>query len=896
MESINVDVEDIPHVGEHFEDADSDSSDMSTSDSIISSFLIGDPKATQEWTEFVNDIKKQYFVYGIKHDDEEDVEPETIYDEDVKDCGGDDTISTHCIDAINAAERNLSEVKLLWTHALCQYTFNKTTATESYTTTTSIEKVILLYAKNFIEQFKMKYPNRKQLTLILRNECGIQKCICTMIKPSRLVYCELNDYTSYSEFVAKHIEYINLEEPTTVPNKLFSPTVTLETQTANCFELATLLVSFLLGCQYNAFVVQGYASEYVSKNDLRKVKLDIPTNYKFKNNEDNSLDDTYVVEPPVFELSSKFATYLIDESNKTVQNEVKEEVLSDLSDPLYGKRVHCWVIVMPLELKDEDMIKNSYFIEPSTGEREDISNKNYIGIESIWNHTNYWVNLQPLNGGCMQYNFNLMNTSYWLNFLQNKPTSVPKLISNDDKVPRNIIMPNSWVNMLQVPRDKYLMLYPNGKKIVLYMNAIKEYFAGFIRPDGLIEKTTYYTKSDYMKKLFVNKIYKHRTDNLIAIEKNYTSKGIETIEYFESGRKDCLKVHKFCGESSDIETKRLITFYNVRLDSIVSLKIDENYFIALFKDRSDLLFWRMCEFYYSDDSRTFNVKRKPMRIKEKYLRDESKHKDHDIATRNFDLIVNEIYVIYQYGEGQITQSSRLFNKPSRTSSDQFDPTSVIEDLVWPYEKFMKPHEKYLQLQDLIKAENDAIHDISTLEDDVIKILEVRDHERLELKLKIDLLDWDQNHKMRQLIQNKKDKRLRLAKRGKAKQIDYVSPYFETNKPPYTYSESLHVRNKVLRDYRQNAKNQFLRTKKLFKQKQFVLQSMIKELNKNEFKDSETKKKLLTSCSIHNVELTKLMLKMKRLKADYANRYNDLALSLNKNMIFSMLKPLKLFDL
>lgn len=67
---------------------------------------------------------------------------------------------------------------------------------------------------------------------------------------------------------------------------------------------------------------------------------------------------------------------------------------------------------------------------------------------------------------------------------------------------------------------------------------------------------------------------------------------------------------------------------------------------------------------------------------------------------------------------------------------------------------MKPHEKFLQLQDLIKAENDAIREMSILEDDVIKILEVRDHERLEFKLKIDLLDWDQNHKMRQLIQNK----------------------------------------------------------------------------------------------------------------------------------------------
>lgn len=55
---------------------------------------------------------------------------------------------------------------------------------------------------------------------------------------------------------------------------------------------------------------------------------------------------------------------------------------------------------MPLEFETEDMSKDVYFIEPSTGEWKDISDGNYIGIESIWNHTNYWVNLQPINGGC----------------------------------------------------------------------------------------------------------------------------------------------------------------------------------------------------------------------------------------------------------------------------------------------------------------------------------------------------------------------------------------------------------------------------------------------------------------------------------------------------------------
>lgn len=54
-----------------------------------------------------------------------------------------------------------------------------------------------------------------------------------------------------------------------------SPTTTIEMQTANCFEMAILLVSFLIGCEYNAFVVYGYASEILCNNDLRKVKIDL---------------------------------------------------------------------------------------------------------------------------------------------------------------------------------------------------------------------------------------------------------------------------------------------------------------------------------------------------------------------------------------------------------------------------------------------------------------------------------------------------------------------------------------------------------------------------------------------------------------------------------------------
>lgn len=63
--------------------------------------------------------------------------------------------------------------------------------------------------------------------------------------------------------------------------------------------------------------------------------------------------------------------------------------------------MHAWVIILPLKIEDENKNEIPYFIEPSTDERKEIYDENYIGIEAIWNHRNYWVNLQSLNEGCM---------------------------------------------------------------------------------------------------------------------------------------------------------------------------------------------------------------------------------------------------------------------------------------------------------------------------------------------------------------------------------------------------------------------------------------------------------------------------------------------------------------
>lgn len=68
----------------------------------------------------------------------------------------------------------------------------------------------------------------------------------------------------------------------------------------------------------------------------------------------------------------------------------------EAKDELYGMRVHSWVLV----LSGSREVPQSFFLEPTTGQAVPYTDKNYQGIESIWNARNYWVNMQICINGC----------------------------------------------------------------------------------------------------------------------------------------------------------------------------------------------------------------------------------------------------------------------------------------------------------------------------------------------------------------------------------------------------------------------------------------------------------------------------------------------------------------
>lgn len=74
----------------------------------------------------------------------------------------------------------------------------------------------------------------------------------------------------------------------------------------------------------------------------------------------------------------------------------KQKKEQQLTDPLRGLRVHCWVLV----LSGSRSVQENFFIDPLTGISFPTSSDSFLGIESVWNNLNYYVNMQDCSNGC----------------------------------------------------------------------------------------------------------------------------------------------------------------------------------------------------------------------------------------------------------------------------------------------------------------------------------------------------------------------------------------------------------------------------------------------------------------------------------------------------------------
>ena len=74
-------------------------------------------------------------------------------------------------------------------------------------------------------------------------------------------------------------------------------------------------------------------------------------------------------------------------------------------DPLHGLRVHSWIVV----LAGKREVPETFFVDALSGLAYATNDERFHGIESIWNHQNYWVNMQDCSAGCKDLMWDLLD-------------------------------------------------------------------------------------------------------------------------------------------------------------------------------------------------------------------------------------------------------------------------------------------------------------------------------------------------------------------------------------------------------------------------------------------------------------------------------------------------------
>lgn len=135
------------------------------------------------------------------------------------------------------------------------------------------------------------------------------------------------------------------------------------------------------------------------------------------------------------------------------------------------------------------------------------------------------------------------------------------------------------------------------------------------------------------------------------------------------------------------------------------------------------------------------------KITEKFLRNEEKPANKDVAVREFAIIDREIHLKYHYEKGKVTASTRDFIKPPVAEMGegmQFHP-----ELTFGYESELgaKPPRKlqlFLLFQELLSEEEKSLYHVREMEDQIDDFLQLRNMERPFPKLDVSLFNREQN--------------------------------------------------------------------------------------------------------------------------------------------------------
>ncbi|NXR66716.1 DRC7 protein, partial [Rhadina sibilatrix] len=621
----------------------------------------------------------------------------------------------------------------------------------SYKTNSWQEKELLQLADHFFQQYTHLCPDRKPLFLHPLNECGVQKFVSTTVRPTLLPYPDMYYWSGCASFVCDYLIMEPLKCPITPPSSLYSPTTILKYQRGNCFDFTVLLCSLLIGAGYDAYCVHGYATlEICSLDQTQELCPRLRKPPEVPEEEDpNKYRVQYPLEPQsMFELQQKAKKE--KETEPAEEEEAEEEVVVEVEkpkrDPLHGLRVHAWVLVLSGKRK----VPETFFINPFTGNPHSTTDEHFLGIESIWNDRNYWVNMQDCRKGCKDLSFDLNDSFCWeIMFSESKepsqlPTESPKEDTDDmekEEIDMNFEMPLSWVARIKVSCREYENPFSQGKKVTLYDKAKLEKWAAYANGDGLVERLTVYADSDYTEELEVKEWFKHREDLLYMREVNKQTQLI--TDHFRPGHPLLLKTHSYT--SMEPETGHTVEFYHTaRVDGLWKRFENATEMTEHFEGREDFLHTRHIEFGEREKKMekagiTADANPRPIvQIKEYFHRNPEKPADEDVEERIF-MVIDDIIQLTYHLELHDTLASqvvfcRVIGREKRDDEIFLSRENTVKYQPWSSEK----HKNMLHLYDLLwelRAEQkDLKQQVRDSEAEMLNILMIREDEEANIKL------------------------------------------------------------------------------------------------------------------------------------------------------------------
>ncbi|XP_023065619.1 dynein regulatory complex subunit 7 isoform X2 [Piliocolobus tephrosceles] len=669
-------------------------------------------------------------------------------------------------------EKKLSEIQIPISAELPAFTEDTIDISKlpvSYKTNTPKEEHLLQVADNFSRQYSHLCPDRVPLFLHPLNECEVPKFVSTTLRPTLMPYPELYNWDSCAQFVSDFLTMVPLPDP-------LKPTIKREEK--------------VLPKKYTIRPPRDLCSRFEQEQEVKKQQ----------------------------EIRAQEKQQLREEEERLMEAEKAKP------DALHGLRVHSWVLV----LSGKREVPENFFIDAFTGHSYSTQDERFLGIESLWNHKNYWINMQDCWNCCKDLIFDLGDPVRWEYMLLGTDKSQLSLTEEDDSgindeddvenlgkedEDKSFDMPHSWVEQIEISPEAFETRCPNGKKVIQYKRAKLEKWAPYLNSNGLVSRLTTYEDLECTNILEIKEWYQNREDMLELKHINKTT-DLKT-DYFKPGHPQALRVHSY--KSMQPEMDRVIEFYETaRVDGLIKREETARTMTEYYRGRPDFLSYRHANFGPRVKKLTLSSAesnpRPIVKITERFFRNPAKPAEEDVAERVFLLAEERIQLRYHCRDDHITASKREFLRRTEVDSKGnkiiMTPDMCISFEVEPMEHTKKLLYQYEAMMHLKREEKLSRHQVWESELEVLEILKLREEEEAVHTLTISIYDTKRNEKSKEYREAMERVMHEEHLRQVETQLDYLAPFLAQLPPgeKLTRWQAVRLKDECLSDFKQRLIN------------------------------------------------------------------------------------------